>query len=157
MLNEADLLPMMLPNAKYKMKKLFLGLAALVIIHPQFKEGDKMPNFLDKEYAKKTFGAEFIIKDFRIWRNKEGTKKGWFFEHSAKTFPVERGDGSFFYISDFKVQYTSANIICGDENYNFGFADNERIYLDMDLNGYIDKIKPLAGNVGDDAPDCPKK
>ncbi len=129
-----------------------------VVIRPEFKEGDRMPDFSDKEYTEKTFGAEFMRKGFPgKWRNQESTKEGWASRHVAKIFPVERDNGSLFYITDFKVQYMSANIICGDKQYEFGFADTVKIYLDTDLNGYIDKIKPLAGDIGDDAPDCPKK
>jgi hypothetical protein len=116
------------------MKKTLITLTSLLIGTNLYalNLGDKLPDFFEG-YDKGE------VSDLKLWINETGTKTGWLIKYQIEG-----------------KKYMAAAVKCKLKTYPFGYTDFEKVYLDTDLDGIIDKIKPVEGNVGDDAPACPE-
>ena len=148
---------------RFKMKtinKIILGMA-LVSLYPSnqikakehptpklplLKVGDKMPDFYEG-YSAFNFGS---------W-NKNG-KKGTFIRWDRKEVLVSLAPNNF-YAGDRKPDYMEVKLICNGKIIKNPFGvkdfDLKTLYLDTNLDGYINKVKENSEEIVEYIPNCP--
>jgi len=113
---------------------------------PLLKVGDKMPDFYEG-YSAFNFGS---------W-NKNG-KKGTFIRWDRKEVLVSLAPNNF-YAGDRKPDYMEVKLICNGKIIKNPFGvkdfDLKTLYLDTNLDGYINKVKENSEEIVEYIPNCP--
>ena len=113
---------------------------------PLLKVGDRMPDFYEG-YSSFNFGS---------W-NKNG-KKGTFIRWDRKEVLISL-EPNQFYAGDRKPDYMEVKLICNGEIIKNPFGvkdfDLKTLYLDTNLDGYINKVKENSEEIVEYIPNCP--